>query len=240
MVGSDGQIYRFDFRGEFNSVPVHVLNAQGEWVDVPKTAHVVFSARDSFFTEITVNGARQQYVILTQIKDGKAYFANAALGAELPFTQNNYPIEYAQMGYFVGVTALPTDGSPDTAMDEFMRSVSEGNIFDDKSIVYRMGATAFAYEDYSTGELVIWDRETETRKTITVGEKIENTLNNWHICFMDDRTYQAGCFQANTVNGTYYISYDEKNPTKEWSEYSTTPLEKEEQLDAYYQLLRNK
>ena len=240
MVGSDGQIYRFDFRGEFNSIPVHVLNAQGEWVDVPKTAHVVFSAKDSFFTEISIDASKQQYAILTQIKDGKAYFANAALGAELFFTRNIFPTRYADIGYFVGVTALPTDGSPDTAMSEFMQTVVNSNVLDNDSIVYRVGLTAFAYEDYSTGELVIWDRATETRKTITIGEKIQNVVKNWRLCFMQDKAYAAGCFQANTANGTYYISYDEKNPTKDWSEYSTTPLVKEETLEAYYQLLIDK
>ena len=239
LVGSDGQIYRFDFRGDFRSVPVHVLNAQGEWVDVPQDAHVKFSAKDSFFVEATINAANWQYIILTQIKGGKTYFANAAYGTELPFTRNNYPLEYAQFDYFVGVTALPTDGSSDTEMQTFMQNVKEAGILDRDSIVYRVGDTAFAYEDKQRNELVIWDRETETRQTIACGDVIEGSLKGWHICFMQDRAYESACFQANTASGAYYVSYDEKNPIKAWNEYSTTPFEKEENLDAYYELLSN-
>lgn len=240
MIGSDGQIYRFDFRGDFRSVPVHVLNAQGEWVDVPQDTHVKFSAKDSFFVEASINVANQQYIILTQIKDGKTYFANAAYGADLPFTRNNYPLEYAQINYFVGVTAIPTDGNPDTSMQDFMQNVKDTGVLDNDSIVYRVGDTAFAYEDKSKGEIVIWDRETETRKSIAVGEPINNNTSGWHIFWTDPWKYTAACFQVNTVNGAYYVSYDEKNPTKKWSEYSTIPFEKEEELDAYFELLTNK
>ena len=239
LVGNDGQIYRFDFRGEFNSVPVHVLNADGEWVDVPKTAHVVFSDADSFFTEITIKATNRQYLLITQIKNGKTYFSNSAYGTDLMWTRNTYFNMYSEAGYFVGITALPTDGSADTEMQAFIEETREKAGLDDKSIVYRVGATAFAYEDKAEQELVIWDRETETRQTIGVGPEIENFMSGSHIGFLQDRNAPV-CFQANTVSGTYYISYDEKNPTKAWNEYSTTPIEKTENLDAYYQLILNK
>lgn len=241
VIGNDGQIYRFDFRGEFTSVPVHVLNAQGEWADVPQDAHVTFSDRDSWFTAITINAARMQYMLISQIKGGKTYFVNAALGTDLRFTMHTFATMYAEAGYFVGVSAMPTDGSPDAAMQNFMQQdVRAEQVLDNDSIVYRVGDTAFAYENKNTGEIVIWDRETETRKTIAGGEKIPNFIASVRIGFLEDRKQQAACFQVSTVNGTYYIGYDEKNPTKEWSEYSTTPFEKEQELDAYYELLRNK
>ena len=240
IIGNDGQIYRFDFRGDMTSVPVHVLNAQGEWVSVPQDAHVTFSDRDSFFAEISVNVARRQYMLISQIKGGKTYFVNATLGAELPFTMNTFAEMYADAGYFVGVSAMPTDGSPDTEMQNFMKQdVRAEQVLDNDSIVYRVGDTAFAYENKNTGEIVIWDRETETRKTIAGGAEIPNFIASVRIGFLEDRKQQAACFQVSTVNGMYYIGYDEKNPTKEWSEYSTTPFEKEQELDAYYELLRN-
>ena len=124
-------------------------------------------------------------------------------------------------------------------MQAFMEYVYEALALDNDSIVYRVGDTAFAYEDNSTGELVIWDRATEIRQTIAVGDKIQTAVKNWHIMFTEDKNYQSACFQVNTAEGTYYIGYDEKNPAKTWSEYSTTPFEKEEELDAYYVLLRN-
>ena len=181
-----------------------------------------------------------QFMVLTKIKGGKSYFANATLGAELPHTRNTHALEYGQIGYFVGMTALPTDGSPDTGMQEFMEYVRKKRALDDDSIVYRVGDTAFAYEDKSTNEIVIWDRETETRKSIGVGEAINNNARNWHIVWTEPWKYTAACFQVSTVNGTYYVGYEEEKPTKEWSEYSTTPFEKEQELDAYYELLCNK
>jgi hypothetical protein len=241
IIGNDGQIYRFDFRGDMTSVPVHVLNAQGEWVSVPQDAHVTFSDRNSWFAEISINMTRRQYMLISQIKGGKTYFVNATLGAELMFTMNTFAEMYAKADYFVGVSAMPTDGSPDTAMQNFMQQdVRAEQVLDNDSIVYRVGDTAFAYENKNTGEIVIWDRETETRKTIAIGADIPDFIQGAHIAFLKDRKQQAACFQVSTVNGTYYIGYDEKNPTKEWSEYSTTPFEKEQELDAYYELLRDK
>ena len=240
LLGSDGRIYRFDYRGETNSIPVHVLNEQGEWTNVPETAHVVFSGKACWFTELTVNVSRRQYLMLTQIKGGKSYFINAALGKDLRWTMNTVAKMYNEAGYFVGVSALPTDGSADTGMQEFMQYVKDTNALDNDSIVYRVGATAFAYEDKSTNELVIWDRETETRQKIAMGEVIEGSTKGWHMSFINDRAYQSTCFQANTADGAYYVEYEEKNPAKAWNEYSKTPIEKTEKLDAFYELLIDK
>ena len=240
LLGSDGRIYRFDYRGETNSIPVHVLNEQGEWTNVPETAHVVFSGKACWFTELTVNVARQQYLMLTQIKGGKSYFINAALGKDLRWTMNTMAKMYNEAGYFVGVSALPTDGSADTGMQEFMQYVKDTNALDNDSIVYRVGATAFAYEDKSTNELVVWDRATETRQKIAMGEVIEGSTKGWHLSYVEDRAYQSTCFQANTADGAYYVEYEEKNPAKAWNEYSKTPIEKTEKLDAFYELLIDK
>lgn len=239
LLGSDGRIYRFDYRGETKSIPVHVLDEQGQWVDVPDTAHVVFTGDDCWFTNITVNAAEQQYLLLTQISGGKSYFANAALGTDLRFTMNTFFELYHEAGFFVGVSALPTDGSPDTVMQEFMSLASETGILDKDSIVYRVGATAFAYEDKAANELVIWDRATETKQRIAAGDVIEGSLKGWRLSFMRD-DFMSTCFQANTADGTYYLSYEEREPTKAWNEYSTQPIEKTEKLDAYYRLLKDK
>jgi hypothetical protein len=216
-----------------------VLNEQGEWTDVPDTARVMFSGDDCWFTNITVNAAKQQYMLLTEIRDGKAYFSNAALGQDLRWTRNTLCDMYNEAGYFVGVTALPTDGSPDTAMQEFMDYIQTTDALDNDSIVYRVGTTAFAYEDKSTNELIIWDRATETKQRIAVGDVVEGSVKGWHLCFMQDE-FMTSCFQANTENGTYYVSYEESNSSKAWSEYSTSPIAKTEKLDAYYRLLRDK
>ena len=47
----------------------------------------------------------------------------------------------------------------------------------------------------------------------------------------------TACFQASTANGMRYVEYNEQNPTKEWSEYSATPIESTLKLEAYYQFL---
>lgn len=239
LLGNDGKIYRFDFRGEFSSVPVQVLNAQGEWSEVPKTARVSFTDRDSWFTQITVNAANMQYVLLQGIRDGKAYFANAALGADLYFTRHTDFNIYQEIGYFVGVTALPTDGSADTQMQAFMAEMAEKAGLDSKSIVFSVGATAFAYEDKTANTLVIWDRATETRQTIAAGAPIAGVLSGARLFFMDNE-YMSTCFKASTESGTYYVPYKESDPTKAWSEYSQEPIAKTEKLDAYYELLTGK
>ncbi len=233
QLGSDGQIYRLDFRGNMNSIPMHVLNAQGEWVNVPETANVDFTSTNGWITTISLNAGQQQYLLLTQISNGKAFFANAALGSDLPFTMYTDMAMYRDYG-FIGVSALPTDGSADTQMQSFM---SQTNLTSN-DIVYRVGSTAFAYEDRQTNELVIWDRATETQKRIAVGAPILENKGT-ALCLRFMANYPA-CFQASTANGMRYIEYSEQNPTKEWSEYSATPVESTLKIDAYYQFLNAK
>lgn len=40
-----------------------------------------------------------------------------------------------------------------------------------------------------------------------------------------------------SANGMRYVEYGEQNPTKEWSEYSATPVQSTLKLEAYYQFL---
>ena len=73
-----------------------------------------------------------------------------------------------------------------------------------------------------------------------MGEVIEGSTKGWHMSFINDRAYQSTCFQVNTADGAYYVEYEEKNPAKAWNEYSKTPIEKTEKLDAFYELLIDK
>ena len=229
QLGSDGQIYRLDFRGDMNHIPMQVLNAQGEWVSVPETANVDFTSVNGWITTISL-AAQQQYLLLTQISNGKAFFANAALGSDLPFTMYTDMTMYKGYG-FIGVSALPTDGSADTQMQNFMESAN----LTKSDIVFRVGATAFAYQDRQSNELVIWDRATETQKRVAVGAPIEEKSGvALHLRPVNGYT---ACFQASTANGMRYVEYNEQNPTKEWSEYSATPIESTLKLEAYYQFL---
>ena len=232
-LGNDGQIYRLDFRGEMNRMALHVLNAQGEWVNVPSTSTVTFSGANGWIGEMSVHAGMRQYVIMTQISGGKTFLANAALGSDFPFTSGADAHLYEEYG-FVGIAALPTDGSEDTAITEFMREAVVSGVMQSKDIVYRVGNTAFAYQDRSTNELVIWDRATETKKRIAVGQ----ALGSLGQCLMPTNASTA-CFQASTVNGIYYVDYNETKPTQEWSQHSRQVFQAKAKLDAYYQLLVN-
>ena len=231
--GSDGQIYRFDYRGRTDSIPVHVLNAQGEWVSVPETAEVYFFGDNRWFMEQTINMTRMQYVLLNCIRGGRTYFANAAGSGEVMFTSGADYATYKNKGSFVGITALPTDGSADTQMQAFMN----GGTMASGGIAYAVGNTAFAYEDVSNNQLVIWDRATGTRTTVGFGQPIEGLSGQQYLWVKVDGNISETCFQANTADGVRYVAYDEQNPLKAWNEYSTTPIVQTENLDAYYQLL---
>ena len=231
QLGNDGHIYRFDFRGDMHKIPVAVLNENCEWIDVPVTTDVTFPT-SAFMVNVSINASKWQYLCPTRIANGKTFFANACLGSEYPFTANTNPSLF-ENGY-IGVAALPTTVTEnqtyvgDTAMQTFMTDGAGGMTAQD--IAFRVGTTAFAYFERNTGNLVIWDRLTETK------QKIQGT----ELSIMAENKYQATCFKAVTESGTYYLSYYETNPTKAWTEYSTTPIAQTLQLDAYYELLKNK
>ena len=171
---------------------------------------------------------------MTEISNGKIYFANAFLGSEAPFTVYTSFELYARDDYgFVGIMAMGVDGTMDTAMQAFMEQAKNTSMFTNANLFYRVGNTAFAYEDKTTGELVIWDRKTETQQRIKSSALVEGE----GFAFTDKYLH---CFQAHTVNGVYYVLFNEKEPAKAWTEYSQTLPEKAENLDAYYQFIQNK
>ena len=230
QLGKDGLIYRFDYRGDMNKIPVAVLNENCEWTEVPQTTDVTFPD-SAFMVDVSTNASRMQYLCPTRIANGKTFFANACLGSEYPFTANTDPSLFEDS--YIGIAALPTTVNEneeyvgDTAIREFMTLENAGNM-GRNDIAFRVGTTAFAYFDKVAGDLVIWDRLTETKKTI---KGTELSLDKEHF---------KTCFKAVTESGTYYVSYYETNPTKEWTEYSTTPIVQTLQLDAYYEFLNNK
>ena len=140
---------------------------------------------------------------------------------------------YKDAGSFVGITALPTDGSADTEMQAFMN----GGTMASGGIAYAVGDTAFAYEDVSNNQLVVWDRATGTRTTVGFGQPIEGLSGQQYLSIKVGGNISETCFQASTADGVRYVAYDEQNPLKAWNEYSTTPIVQTESLDAYYQLL---
>ena len=232
QLGNDGRIYRFDFRGDMNKIPVAVLNENCEWVNVPETTDVTFH-ESAFMVDVSPRSDRMQYLCPTRIANGKTFFANACLGSEYPFTANTDPSLFEDS--YIGVAALPTTVNEseeyvgDTAIREFMTLENAGNM-ERNDIAFRVGGTAFAYFDRAQGELVIWDRLTETKQTI----------KGTALTLMQESNYRGTCFKAVTENGEYYVSYYETNPTKAWTEYSKTPIERTLKLDAYYEFLNNK
>ncbi|MBQ4268750.1 MAG: hypothetical protein IJB97_03760, partial [Clostridia bacterium] len=76
QLGNDGRIYRFDYRGDMNKIPVAVLNENCEWTDVPVATDVTFPA-SAFMVNVSINAALWQYLCPTRIANGKTFFANA-------------------------------------------------------------------------------------------------------------------------------------------------------------------
>jgi hypothetical protein len=205
-------------------VSVNVLDENCTWQNVPENTDITFNVRGEFFANISLNMAVWQYLRINKIQGGKIYLANALLGSQEPFTINT-DRNYIPEDGFLGVAAIPVNGGSDAAIDDYTNNGAGATA--KGAQVMSVGKTAFAYVDGN--KIVIWDRLTDTKKEIdgAAEGKLLQPVNR--VCFM-----------ANTASGTYYIRYDETNPTKEWSEYSKTLIEQEIVLDAYYELLLNK
>lgn len=219
-LGDDGLIYRVGYTGDLNNIPVHVLNENGEWETVPDTTEVTFPIPYGYITWMGQKHTTDGYLRITQIKGGYAYFSLGAYGnhRELLFDLNH---RYFIQGEWTGVAKMPVDGGRDEAL---IVLTNEYNLFggEPRWVAVQIGLNAMVYK--LGNELILWNRETDEKKTTTFDGELSPYGHNAH------------CFMA----GDKYVSFGEEMLSITWGEFSNTPIEFEVELEEFYTLVQKK
>ena len=217
--GSDGKIYRFGYLGSLNNIPVKVLDENGAWQDVDQTATTYFAPQTGYMFAMSRGGSaaiNQTFFKVIEISNGYAYFDNATWGEEAGYLHCGCQ-PTAMQGEPVGLIKMPVNGGADTELLELTQKLAEQNV----QYVFRTGNTAMVYKDGTS--LILWDRKTNTKSVI---ENATSAL----------RPTKANCFMYDNL----YIPYSGVEFEWKLENFSTTLIERQVKLEAFYELLRSK
>lgn len=219
--GDDGLIYRIGYTGDLNNIPVHVLNENGEWISVPDTTDVTFPIPYGYITFLGQHFMEDGYLRITQIKGGYAYFSLAAYGNHRELLLD-VPKHNLLNEEWTGVAKMPVNGGRD---EELIELVEVYNLFREKDqfVTYQIGLNSMVYK--SGNELILWNRETNEKKTTPFDGDL-----------MPCDKWNPHCFMA----GDKYIAYDEETLAITWGEFSSTPITYTVELEEFYTLVQNK
>ena len=113
-LGSDGRIYRLDFKGNFSEIKVQVLNQAGVWQEVENNIEVEFeSFTDKFISfKNAMNATVNDEFLITKISNGYAYYSTAAHTDGITVWESNLVDGSAyEYGDYAGVVKIPTTGA---------------------------------------------------------------------------------------------------------------------------------
>ncbi len=228
--GSDGRIYRVDFRGLLGDVKVHVLDSNCTWQQVDDSVSVTF---DRFFNTICwwagLDRVKFDSFKITKIEGGYAYYSTACASDGVNIwasvALNN---ELKTFGDYAGVVKISVNG-PDSeksymsVYDEFFNN--NVNPFA-RNIVFLIGETQMLY--HANNKLFILDVESGKKSFVTTtSEMILIGIERNNLIFsIDGQTkYLNVLLQCNAEDLA--------------SSLSSTKVEIGGELDAYFKFIIN-
>lgn len=168
-LGSDGKIYRVDFRGLMSNVKVDVLGPNATWQTVPNDTTVTFEGNSGYIGwqmgEVST-GLMDMYRI-TKISNGYAYYTTAcSTDGGMVWGSPRLRNDFINLGDFVGVTKIPVTG-PDANNSHlgFMETFERNgvNIMNTYTI-FLVGKTQMMYMDYQGVKVL----DVETGETVNI------------------------------------------------------------------------
>ena len=160
----------------------------------------------------------QTYFKVTEISDGYAYFDNATWAEHAGYLHLGCQ-PTAMQGEPVGLIKMPVNGGEDTELVELTKQLASQGV----EHIFRTGNTAMVYKDGTA--LVLWDRKTNEKSTIKNANGELTPIGRGAPCFMYDNLY---------------IPYSGIEFEWKLENFSTTIIERQIKLEAYYELLRTK
>lgn len=225
--GSDGRIYRVDFRGLFSEVKVHVLDENCAWAEVDNTTNVTF---DKFNGAIAWwVGVNQSYIDsfrITKISGGYAYYSTACAsdGAHV-WDIVTLSEDLVSNKDYAGVVKIPVNGPTSDYshllyMQEFINAEFDYN---KNFSIFLIGDTQMLYHDKNTVYIV--DLESGKRAQINSSTNALTTIDKNNLVF--------------NINGvTKYLNVLQNVDIDNFeSAFSTEPIILGGKLDAYFEFL---
>ncbi len=167
-LGSDGKIYRVDFRGLMSNVKVDVLGPNATWQTVPNDTNVTFEGNSGYIGwQMGVDAARMDMYRITKISNGYAYYTTAcSTDGGMVWQSPRLHNDFINLGDFVGVTKIPVTGPDENNSHlEFMETfeLNGVNIMNTYTI-FLVGKTQMMYMDYQGVNVL----DVETGETVKI------------------------------------------------------------------------
>ncbi len=235
-MGSDGRIYRLNFKGNLSEISVNVLNENCVWQDVESTAEVTFDIENSLILwSYSLNQTVRDYFRITKISGGYAYYSSAATtdGGRVWESHLTFDVRDIEMGEYSGVVKIPVDGpTPSTNgnvpylhLESFYEMELNGVDFSERYRTFLIGETQMLTlfgRERGAGQIILTD--------VTTGETKE--LEESAFIGMDEYNIKLeGYGWLSLVDEIDFNNFDETNI------FTAEPIDYDGGLDAYFKFL---
>ena len=225
-IGSDGKIYRVNFKGNFNRVSVNVLAQDGSWEDPSSTGVVSFASVNQGYIAWNIGNNMSVWDCfrITKIDNGYAYYSTSAMSDSISiFDGLVYPSDDSKD--FVGVVKIVAYGGD--AANSHKGFLSSLTIDTSKPYsTFLLGEDKMLYfmHDVDTTKLYIHDVKSGASKCVGAGEYLGN-----------DGTESIHVENLGWISLTEDVDYE----TFGASNFSPNPVSHSSHFEAYYKLLTN-
>ena len=235
-MGSDGRIYRLNFKGNLSEISVNVLNENCVWQSVENTAEVTFDIENSIILwSYSLNQTVRDYFRITKISGGYAYYSSAATtdGGRVWESHLTFDVRDIEMGEYSGVVKIPVDGpTPSTNgnvpylhLESFYEMELNGVDFSERYRTFLIGETQMLTlfgRERGAGQIILTD--------VTTGETKE--LGDSAFMGMDEYNIKLeGYGWLSLIDEIDFANFDETNI------FTAEPIDYDGGLDAYFKFL---
>lgn len=225
-MGSDGKIYRVDFRGLLSDVKVDVLDENCSWQQVDGNTSITF---DNFFGLIAwwvgENKQRIDCFRITEISNGYAYYSTACTsdGGHVFDSVEIISNWLLDLGDYTGVVKIPVTGrEADNSHLDFIKQIKQAGVNLNKNYnVFLIGRSQMLY----LNENKITIKDVKTGKENSITSSSQQTLASI-----------SGNNLVFNVNGqTKYLNVLQQVDVENFSQaLSDSPVKIGGELDAYF------
>jgi len=235
-LGTDGRIYRLNFKGNLSDISVSVLDENCAWQSVDNNTTVKFEGEEwMILWSYSFDTSVRDYFRITKIENGYAYYSSAATTDGGGIFQSHLAMpDGLQYGEYSGVVKIPVNGPtltgysqvPYEHLEFFYDKIHKGMDYTKQFKTFLIGETQmltlFGSESLR-GQIILTD--------VTTGESIE--LGNSRY-FPEHDPYSICLENYGWLSLLEEIDFDNFDQTKVFTQ---EPIDYTGGLDAYFKFL---
>lgn len=230
-LGSDGRMYRVNFKGSFSDVSVSVLNELGEWQSVEQNTNVTFDYLNRAVCYYRSMGPKTSVFSLNKISDGYAYYSTCAQmeGAMVLSGVSLLDNQLENYNEYQGVIKLSVNGADgDNSHLDFLKSIKNEVDFSNAYSTILLGSDKMLYLKGTNMNVAkeLWLCDVSTGNYKKIGDCNRIGIGSESIYF-------DGLGWLNLRDDVDYSTFSSANFTQEELSISA-------RLDAYFRVLSTK